>query len=157
MLFYRYVTVAAHPFWRLFTALFVRNFIFATRFCDALIVYFRLFLNSKPFFHVSLHFVCTFRRCFFFLWLSLHWTRSFAAPSATKKQRRRFFRTHLCCPSVQFNPLTLCSDWTGCYAKCNKPRQKGHSSKNRRTEQKGRTSGEVLPLAVLSTVFYASP
>ena len=48
-------------------ALFVRKFIFATRFCDALIVYFRLFLNSKPFFHVSLH--CT---------------RSFAAPSATK-------------------------------------------------------------------------
>ena len=84
MLFYCYVTVAAHPFWRLFTALFVRKFIFATRFCDALIVYFRLFLNSKPFFHVSLHFVCTFRRCFFFLWLSLHCTRSFAAPSATK-------------------------------------------------------------------------
>ena len=37
-------------------ALFVRKFIFATRFCDALIVYFRLFLNSKPSFHVSLHF-----------------------------------------------------------------------------------------------------
>ena len=51
-------------------ALFVRKFTFATQFCDALIVYFRLFLNSKPFFHVSLHFVCTFRRCFFFLWLS---------------------------------------------------------------------------------------
>lgn len=84
MLFYCYVTVAAHPFWRLFTALFVRKFTFATRFCDALIVYFRLFLNSKPFFHVSLHFVCTFRRCFFFLWLSLHCIRSFAAPSATK-------------------------------------------------------------------------
>lgn len=66
-------------------ALFVRKFTFATQFCDALIVYFRLFLNSKPFFHVSLHFVCTFRRCFFFLWLSLHCTRSFAAPSATKK------------------------------------------------------------------------
>ena len=65
-------------------ALFVRKFTFATRFCDALMVYFRLFLNSKPFFHVSLHFVCTFRRCFFFLWLSLHCTRSFAAPSATK-------------------------------------------------------------------------
>ena len=48
-------------------AVFVRKFIFATRFCDALIVYFRLFLNSKTFFHVSLHFVCTFRRCFFFL------------------------------------------------------------------------------------------
>ena len=84
MLFYCYVTVAAHPFWRLFTALFVRKFTFATRFCDTLIVYFRLFLNSKPFFHVSLHFVCTFRRCFFFLCLSLHCTRSFAAPSATK-------------------------------------------------------------------------
>lgn len=65
-------------------AVFVRKFIFATRFCDVLIVYFRLFLNSKPFFHVSLHFVCTFRRCFFFLWLSLHCIRSFAAPSATK-------------------------------------------------------------------------
>lgn len=65
-------------------ALFVRKFTFATRFCDVLIVYFRLFLNSKPFFHVSLYFVCTFRRCFFFLWLSLHYTRSFAAPSATK-------------------------------------------------------------------------
>ena len=65
-------------------ALFVRKFTFVTRFCDVLIVYFRLFLNSKPFFHVSLHFVCTFRRCFFFLWLSLHCTRSFAAPSATK-------------------------------------------------------------------------
>lgn len=84
MLFYCYATVAAHPFGRLFTALFVRKFTFATRFCDALIVYFRLFLNLKPFFHVSLHFVCTFRRCFFFLWLSLHCTRSFAAPSATK-------------------------------------------------------------------------
>ena len=84
MLFYCYVTVAAHPFWRLFTALFVRKFIFATRFCDASIVYFRLFLNSKPFFHVSLHFVCTFRHCFFFLWLSLHCIRSFAAPSTTK-------------------------------------------------------------------------
>ena len=46
-------------------ALFVRKFTFATRFCDVLIVYFRLFLNSKPYFHVSLHFVCTFRRCFF--------------------------------------------------------------------------------------------
>ena len=46
-------------------ALFVRKFTFATRFCYALIVYFRLFLNSKPFFHVSLHFVCAFRRCFF--------------------------------------------------------------------------------------------
>ena len=45
-------------------AVFVRKFIFATRFCDVSIVYFRLFLNSKPFFHVSLHFVCTFRRCF---------------------------------------------------------------------------------------------
>ena len=144
-------------FRRLLMALFVRKFTFATRFCYALIVYFRLFLNSKPFFHVSLHFVCTFRRCFFFLWLSLHCTRSFAAPSATKKQRRRFFRTHLCCSSVQFNTLTLCSGWTEYYAKCNKPRQKGHRSKNRRTEQKGRTSGEVLPLAVLSTVFYASP
>ena len=144
-------------FRRLLMALFVRKFTFATRFCYALIVYFRLFLNSKPFFHVSLHFVCTFRRCFFFLWLSLHCTRSFAAPSATKKQRRRFFRTHLCCSSVQFNTLTLCSGWTEYYAKCNKPRQKGHSSKNRRTEQKGRTSGEALPLAVLSTVFYASP
>ena len=55
-------------------ALFVRKFTFATRFCDVLIVYFRLFLNSKPFFHVSLHFVCAFRRCFFFLWLSLHCT-----------------------------------------------------------------------------------
>lgn len=65
-------------------ALFVRKFTFATRFCNALMVYFRLFLNSKPFFHVSLHFVCTFRRCFFFLWLSLHCIRSFAAPSATK-------------------------------------------------------------------------
>lgn len=65
-------------------ALFVRKFTFATQFCDTLIVYFRLFLNSKPFFHVSLHFVCTFRRCFFFLWLSLQRTRSFAAPSATK-------------------------------------------------------------------------
>lgn len=41
-------------------AVFVRKFTFATRFCDALIAYFRLFLNSKPFFHVSLHFVCTF-------------------------------------------------------------------------------------------------
>lgn len=65
-------------------AVFVRKLIFATRFCYALIVYFRLFLNSKPFFHVSLHFVCAFRRCFFFLWLSLHCTRSFVAPSATK-------------------------------------------------------------------------
>lgn len=65
-------------------ALFVRKFTFVTRFCDVLIVYFRLFLNSKPFFHVSLHFVCTFRRCFFFLCLFLHCTRSFAAPSATK-------------------------------------------------------------------------
>ena len=65
-------------------ALFVRKFTFATRFCYALIVYLRLFLNSKPFFHISLHFVCTFRRCFFFLWLSLHCTRSFAAPSVTK-------------------------------------------------------------------------
>lgn len=65
-------------------ALFVRKSAFATQFCDELIVYFRLFLNSKPFFHVSLHFVCTFRRCFFFLWLSLQRTRSFAAPSATK-------------------------------------------------------------------------
>lgn len=71
-------------FRKLFMALFVRKFIFATRFCDALIVYFHLFLNSKPFFHVSLHFVCTFRRCFFFLWLSLHCTYSFATPSATK-------------------------------------------------------------------------
>ena len=84
MLFYCYANVAIRPFQRLFMALFVRKFAFATRFCDALIVYFRLFLNSKPYFHVSLHFVCTFRRCFFFLWLSLHCTRSFAAPSATK-------------------------------------------------------------------------
>ena len=30
-------------------ALFVRKCTFATRFCDVLIVYFRLFLNSKPF------------------------------------------------------------------------------------------------------------
>ena len=71
-------------FRRLLMALFVRKFTFATRFCCDLMVYFRLFLNSKPFFHVSLHFVCTFRRCFFFLWLSLHCIRSFAAPSATK-------------------------------------------------------------------------
>ena len=84
MLFHCYVNVAVHLFQRPFMALFVRKFTFATQFCDALIVYFRLFLNSKPFFHVSLHFVCTFRRCFFFLWLSLHCTRSFAAPSATK-------------------------------------------------------------------------
>ena len=84
MLFYCYVNVAIRPFWRLFMALFVRKFTFVTRFCDVLIVYFRLFLNSKPFFHVLLHFVCTFRRCFFFLWLFLHCTRSFAAPSATK-------------------------------------------------------------------------
>ena len=157
MLFYCYITVAAHPFGRLFTALFVRKFIFATRFCDALIVYFRLFLNSKPFFHVSLHFVCTFRRCFFFLWLSPALHPLFCSTIRNKKQRRRFFRTHLCCPSVQFNTLTLCPDWTEYYAKCNKPRQKGLSSKNRRTEQKGRTSSEALPLAVLSTVFYASP
>ena len=79
-------------------ALFVRKFTFATRFCYVLIVYFRLFLNSKPFFHVSLHFVCTFRRCFFFLWLSLHCTRSFAAPSATKKTAQ----TDLPNPSVLF-------------------------------------------------------
>ena len=84
MLFYCYANVAIRPFQRLFMALFVRKFTFATRFCDAFIVCFRLFLNSKPYFHVSLHFVCTFRRCFFFLWLSLHCTRSFAAPSATK-------------------------------------------------------------------------
>ena len=84
MLFYCYANVAIRPFWRLFMALFVRKFTFVTRFCDVLIVYFRLFLNSKPFFHVSLHFVCTFRRCFFFLWLSLHCIRSSAAPSATK-------------------------------------------------------------------------
>ena len=84
MLFHCYVNVAVHLFQRPFMALFVRKFTFATQFCDALIVYFRLFLNSKPFFHVSLHFVCTFRRCFFSLCPSLHCTRSFAAPSATK-------------------------------------------------------------------------
>ena len=144
-------------FLRLLMALFVRKFTFATRFCYALIVYFRLFLNSKPFFHVSLHFVCTFRRCFFLPLAISALHPLFCSTIRNKKQRRRFFRTHLCCPSVQFNTLTLCSGWTEYYAKCNKPRQKGHSSKNRRTEQKGRTSGEALPLAVLSTVFYASP
>ena len=36
-----------------------------------------VFFISTPYFYV-------FRRCFFFLWLSLHCTRSFAAPSATK-------------------------------------------------------------------------
>ena len=84
MLFYCYANVAIRPFSEAVHGTFVRKFIFATQFCDALIVYFRLFLNSKPFFHVSLHFVCTFRRCFFFLCLFLHCTRSFAAPSATK-------------------------------------------------------------------------
>ena len=88
-------------------ALFVRKFTFATRFCDTLIVYFRLFLNSKPFFHVSLHFVCTFRRCFLAI-PALH--PLFCSTIRNKKQRRRFFRPHLCCPSVQFNTLTLCSD-----------------------------------------------
>lgn len=84
MLSYCYASVAVRSFLGAFHGTFVRKFAFATRFCDELIVYFRLFLNSKPFFHVSLHFVCTFRRCFFFLWLSLQRTRSFAAPSATK-------------------------------------------------------------------------
>ena len=138
-------------------ALFVRKFIFATRFCDALIVYFRLFLNSKPFFHVSLHFVCTFRRCFFLPLAISALHPLFCSTIRNKKQRRRFLRAHLHCSSARFRILFICSDRTGYCAKCNKPRQKGHSSKNRRTEQKGRTSGEALPLVVLSTVFYASP
>ena len=69
-------------------ALFVRKITFATRFCDALMVYFRLFLNSKPFFHVSLHFVCTFRRCFFFLWLSLALHPLFCNTIRNKSQPR---------------------------------------------------------------------
>lgn len=40
-------------------ALFVRKFTFATRFCDALIAYFRLFLNSKPLKAVFSMFRCT--------------------------------------------------------------------------------------------------
>lgn len=90
-------------------AVFVRKLIFATRFCYALIVYFRLFLNSKPFFHVSLHFVCTFRRCFFLPLAIPALHPLFCSTIRNKKQRRRFFRTHLCRPSVQFNTLTLCS------------------------------------------------
>mgnify|MGYP004488273829 FL=1 len=91
-------------------ALFVRKFTFATQFCDALIVYFRLFFNSKPFFHVSLHFVCTFRRCFF-LPLSIPALHPlFCSTIRNKKQRRRFSQTHPRCPSVQFNTLTLRSD-----------------------------------------------
>lgn len=90
-------------------AVFVRKFIFATRFCDALIVYFRLFLNSKPFFHVSLHFVCTFRRCFFLPLAIPALHPLFCSTIRNKKQRRRFFRTYPRCPSVQFNTPTLCS------------------------------------------------
>ena len=87
-------------------ALFVRKFAFATRFCDVLIVYFRLFLNSKPFFHVSLHF-----QTLLFLPLAITALHPlFCSTIRNKKQRRRFLRTHLCCPSVQFNTLTLCSD-----------------------------------------------
>ena len=91
-------------------ALFVRKFTFATRFCDALIVCFRLFLNSKPYFHVSLHFVCTFRRCFFLPLPIPALHPLFCSTIRNKKQRRRFFQTHPRCPSVQFNTLTLCSD-----------------------------------------------
>ena len=62
-------------------ALFVRKFTFATQFCDVSIVCFRLFFASKLF-HCAL---CTLAdAAFFFLCPSLHCTRSFAAPSATK-------------------------------------------------------------------------
>ena len=88
----------------------VRKFTFATQFCDTSIVYFRLFPNSKPFFHVSLHFVCTFRRCFFLPLAILALHPLFYSTIRNKKQRGWPFRTHPRCSSVQFNTLTLCSD-----------------------------------------------
>ena len=72
MLFYCYANVAIRPFQRLFMALFVRKFTFATQFCDGFAVCFCIFSQRR----IS--------HCFFFLWLSLQRTRSFAAPSATK-------------------------------------------------------------------------
>ena len=72
MLFYCYANVAIRPFQRLFMALFVRKFTFATRFCDGFAVCFCIFSQRR----IS--------HCFFSLCPSLHCTRSFAAPSATK-------------------------------------------------------------------------
>ena len=90
-------------------ALFVRKFAFATRFCYALIVYFRLFLNSKPFFPCFAA-LCVHFQTLLFLPLAIPALHPlFCSTIRNKKQRRRFFRTHLCCPSVQFNTLTLCS------------------------------------------------
>ena len=158
MLFYCYANVAIRPFSEAVHGTFVRKFIFATQFCDALIVYFRLFLNSKPFFHVSLHFVCTFRRCFFFLCLFLHCTRSFAAPSATKNSADGSSEPLRAVPLYGLESYFLAltePDIT--QSATPPPRQKKHGSMDRRTEQRGRTSGKALPLAVLSSGFYVSP
>ena len=83
-------------------ALFVRKFTFATRFCDVLIVRFCIFYLNTVFLRFQ-------AQLFFPLSIpALH--PLFCSAFRNKKQRRRFFRTHLCCPSVQFNTLTLCSD-----------------------------------------------
>ena len=76
MLFHCYVNVAVHLFQRPFMALFVREFTFATQFCDVLIVCFCIFYLNAVFLR--------FQALLFSLCPSLHCTRSFAAPSATK-------------------------------------------------------------------------
>ena len=137
-------------------ALSVRKFTFATRFCDVFSCAFPSFLTQSRIFvfHCAL---CVLSDAAFSLCLFLHCTRSFAAPSATKNSADGSSEPICAVPLYGLVFYSLRSDRTGYCAKCNKPRQKGHGLKDRRTEQKGRTSGEALPLAVLSTVCYVSP
>ena len=76
MLFYCYANVAIRPFSEAVHGTFVRKFTFATQFCDVLVVCFCIFYLNAVFLR--------FQALLFSLCPSLHCTRSFAAPSATK-------------------------------------------------------------------------
>ena len=100
MLFYCYANVAIRPFQRLFMALFVRKFTFATRFCDVSIVCFCIFYLNAVFLRFQ---------ALLFLPLAIPALHPlFCSTIRNKKQLRRFFRTHPRCSSVRFRILFLC-------------------------------------------------
>lgn len=80
-------------------ALFVRKFTFATRFCYALIVFPSLSYLKAVF--PCFAALCVHFQTLLFLPLAIPALHPlFCSTIRNKKQRRRFFRTHLCCPSV---------------------------------------------------------
>ena len=79
-------------------ALFVREFTFATQFCDVLIVCFCIFYLNAVFLR--------FQALLFSLCPSLHCTRSFAAPSAAKNSADGICAVPLYCLIVYLFALT---------------------------------------------------